>query len=424
MNAVIFPYLERDIGITAGDLGLLTSAFFLFFAGCQPVLGVMLDRYGPRRVQVVLLAVAAAGLGAVRPQPLARRADRGARADRARLRRRPDGRHQGDHAAGIRRERWGLITGFHMMAGGAGLDGGDPARRMVAVGAMSWQGLFFWLAGFCLATSAILFVVVPERAAQRPRQRHAGRAVPHHRRRADRRLLTGASSRCSPIQQLAFIGCITLWIGPWLRDVGGIADKAARADIQLYTAAVMTAGLCHERRRSPTASAAIGVSELRLGRHHEHRCSPLVCGWLAFLPSFHPGRCRGSLFGFLGACPIQYMPLMVRVVSRPLCRPGQHQQQPRGLRRDLRRPVGDREDRRPVAAHGDRLCARRLHLGVRRAVHPAACGSGVAGCCRGRGRWRGRIWSRQIERRHEVAHFLARRDVAQGRATVLAACRA
>src|SRR5215204_3907966 len=61
VNAVIFPYLERDIGITAADLGLLTSAFFLFFAGCQPVLGVMLDRYGPRRVQTVLLTLAALG---------------------------------------------------------------------------------------------------------------------------------------------------------------------------------------------------------------------------------------------------------------------------------------------------------------------------------------------------------------------------
>jgi len=40
VNAVIFPYLERDVGITAGDLGLLTSSFFLFFAGCMPVLGV------------------------------------------------------------------------------------------------------------------------------------------------------------------------------------------------------------------------------------------------------------------------------------------------------------------------------------------------------------------------------------------------
>src|SRR5262245_62426330 len=61
VNAVIFPYLERDIGITAGDLGLLTSAFFLFFAGCQPVLGVLLDCYGPRRVQALLLVISAAG---------------------------------------------------------------------------------------------------------------------------------------------------------------------------------------------------------------------------------------------------------------------------------------------------------------------------------------------------------------------------
>ena len=61
VNAVIFPYLERDVGLTAGDLGLLTSAFFLFFAGCQPILGVMLDRYGPRRVQTVLMVTAAIG---------------------------------------------------------------------------------------------------------------------------------------------------------------------------------------------------------------------------------------------------------------------------------------------------------------------------------------------------------------------------
>src|ERR1043165_5498546 len=63
VNAVIFPYLERDIGITAADLGLLTSAFFLFFALIQPFQGVALDRYGPRRLQAVLLAVA--GLGSL-----------------------------------------------------------------------------------------------------------------------------------------------------------------------------------------------------------------------------------------------------------------------------------------------------------------------------------------------------------------------
>src|SRR4026207_1396494 len=61
VNAVIFPYLERDIGITAGAAGRLPPPSSLSSPGPQPVLGVMLDRYGPRRVQVVLLAMAAAG---------------------------------------------------------------------------------------------------------------------------------------------------------------------------------------------------------------------------------------------------------------------------------------------------------------------------------------------------------------------------
>ncbi|HTE81545.1 MAG TPA: hypothetical protein VK634_12720, partial [Reyranella sp.] len=36
----------------------------------------------------------------------------------------------------------------------------------------------------------------------------------------------------------------------------------------------------------------------------------LVCGWLAFLPPSQP-LIPWMLFGFLGACPIQYMPVMV-----------------------------------------------------------------------------------------------------------------
>ena len=98
VNAVIFPYLERDIGITAADLGLLTSAFFLFFAAVQPLLGVALDRYGPRKVQAVLLVLAALGSALFGLCTSLARADRGARADRHRLRRRPDGGDQGLHA--------------------------------------------------------------------------------------------------------------------------------------------------------------------------------------------------------------------------------------------------------------------------------------------------------------------------------------
>ncbi len=61
VNAVISPDLVRDLSLNPSSLGLLTSAYFLAFAAMQLPVGILLDRYGPRRVEPVLLAVAAAG---------------------------------------------------------------------------------------------------------------------------------------------------------------------------------------------------------------------------------------------------------------------------------------------------------------------------------------------------------------------------
>ncbi|MBL6613327.1 MAG: MFS transporter [Reyranella sp.] len=306
VNAVIFPYLERDIGITAADLGLLTSAFFLFFAGCQPVLGVMLDRYGPRRVQAVLLALAAVGsalfgLSLSLGELVLARALIGLG-------------FAGGLMAAIKAitlwyppERWGLVTGFHMMTGGLGSMAATlPVEWSLSM--VSWQGLFFWLAGFCLATAVILFVIVPERAAAAA----APKDTLRKQFRITGKVLTdGFYWRIQPllaIQQLAFIGCISLWIGPWLRDVGGIASKQDRADIQLWTTAIMTLGFAMSgvvsnafRRVGISAFLSVGITSLLFA---------LVCGWLAFVPGFHPAL-AWVLFGFLGALPIQYMPLMV-----------------------------------------------------------------------------------------------------------------
>ncbi len=47
--------------MSPSDLGLLTSAYFLVFAAFQIPLGVLLDRFGPRRVLATLLVFAAAG---------------------------------------------------------------------------------------------------------------------------------------------------------------------------------------------------------------------------------------------------------------------------------------------------------------------------------------------------------------------------
>lgn len=304
VNAVIFPYLERDIGITAAELGLLTSAFFLFFALIQPLQGVALDRYGPRRVQAVLLVVAALGSALFGfctslSELVVARVLIGIG-------------FAGGLMAAIKvftlwypPQHWGLVTGFHMMAGGAGSMAATlPVQWSLSL--MSWQGLFFWLAGICLATAALIFTVVPERPAA-----GSSGSLREQFRVTGIVLTDGFYWRIQPllaVQQLAFIGCISLWIGPWLRDAGGIADAGQRADIQLYATAAtavgfgasgLISGMC--RRIGISDFTCAGITSLLFA---------LVCGWLAFLPPSDP-LIPWMLFGFLGACPIQYMPVMV-----------------------------------------------------------------------------------------------------------------
>ncbi|WP_137928638.1 MFS transporter [Cupriavidus sp. 2SB] len=61
VNLGFAPFLTRDLGLTAGDLGLLTSFYFLGFACAQLPAGILLDRFGPRRTEAALLLLAVAG---------------------------------------------------------------------------------------------------------------------------------------------------------------------------------------------------------------------------------------------------------------------------------------------------------------------------------------------------------------------------
>jgi predicted MFS family arabinose efflux permease len=62
VNAVISPDLTRELSLSPGALGLLTAVYFVAFAGMQLPAGMLLDRYGPRRVEPALLLIAAAGV--------------------------------------------------------------------------------------------------------------------------------------------------------------------------------------------------------------------------------------------------------------------------------------------------------------------------------------------------------------------------
>jgi len=61
INAVAGPVLASEFGLGPQELGLLTGVYFLTFAAAQLPIGIALDRYGPSRVNLVLLSLIALG---------------------------------------------------------------------------------------------------------------------------------------------------------------------------------------------------------------------------------------------------------------------------------------------------------------------------------------------------------------------------
>jgi predicted MFS family arabinose efflux permease len=72
VNSVIAPDLIAELNLDEAGLGLITSAYLYAFTLFQLPLGLLLDRYGPRRTHAVLLTIAAFGslLFAMAPDPL------------------------------------------------------------------------------------------------------------------------------------------------------------------------------------------------------------------------------------------------------------------------------------------------------------------------------------------------------------------
>ncbi len=311
VNAVVGPHIADELGLSAGDLGLLTSAYFIMFAAVQLPLGLALDRYGPRRTQACLLLAAAAGavvfgLGGGMTQLVAGRVLIGLGV-----------------AAGLmgalkaislwfRAEHWPVMNGALMAAGGLGsLVATAPAQA--ALGVMSWHGLFFVLSGTTLVVAAVMWLVVPERPGTQ-----AGGSFGEQVSAVGRIMRDGFFWRLVPIfaaQQGTFIGVQTLWIGPWLRDVAG-QDAATRSVTMFWAAVAMTLGFL--------SSGFVAAAMARRGVSHFATATvalslfavvSAVLAWvdLATLPFvFAAPVLWWVLFGFLGTYMIVYFPALTQ----------------------------------------------------------------------------------------------------------------
>jgi len=236
VNAVISPELVRDVALDPASLGLLTSAYFLAFSAAQIPVGMLLDRYGPRRVESVLLAIAAGGaLLFATAESLAALAIARAviglgvcaclMAPLKAL------------AAWHPPERLGSLAGWIMVAGGLGaLAATTPLELALRV--TSWRHIFVALAVVTLAVALFIAWRVPDIA----RPVHAvGFAVQWAGvRRVFRHPRFWWIAPLGAFCMGSFFAIQGLWAVPWLMEVEGYTRAAAARNLQWMSVATLT----------------------------------------------------------------------------------------------------------------------------------------------------------------------------------------
>lgn len=237
VNAVLAPNLAADLGVDPSDLGLLTAAYFFTFAACQLPLGVLLDRFGPRKIEAFLLLFAATGAWIFSSaQSLG-----GLLAGRALIGLGVSACLMAAFKAFViwfPREQLPLINGFQMAAGGLGaLTATAPVEAALAI--TDWRGVFWILALLTLGVAIAVYKIVPEKGAygvSAGLKEQAGGI-----RQVFSSLFFWRLAPWTTLSQATLLSIQGLWAGPWLRDVAGF-DRQQVAGCLLLVAAAMVAG--------------------------------------------------------------------------------------------------------------------------------------------------------------------------------------
>lgn len=258
INAVIFRDLQSDLGLAAGALGLLTSAYFFAFSLVQIPLGLALDRFGPRRVDAVLLLVAAAGalafsFGQTTEQLVIARMFIGLGVSAALM------ASMKAFVLWVPMDRLASTNGWLLAFGGLGAMAAT-APVEAALGLTDWRGIFQGLAAVTLAVAAFVWLVVPEKTEARK-----GESLGELLRGLGQVLASRAFWRVAGVALTTLgpsVAIQGLWVAPWMRDVLGIDRQAAAGYLLAYTAAMAVGyllfGLAADR------FARFGLPPLRL----------------------------------------------------------------------------------------------------------------------------------------------------------------
>ena len=267
VNAVIAPDLARDIGVDPASLGLLTSAYFLAFAAFQLPLGVLLDRFGARRVEATLLMFAAAGAFVFsRAETLS-----GLMLGRALIGLGVSACLMAAFKAftlWFPADRLPLANGIQMISGGVGaLAATTPVELSLRF--TDWRGVFLILAALTVATAICVFLVVPEKVGT-----HSGETLREQLAGVGRVFTSKTFWNIAPwavAAQAAYLSIAGLWSGPWLRDIAGY-DRMAVANTLMGVSLAMIAGYF-----------TFGAVAERLARRNVKPMSVAATGMLIFI---------------------------------------------------------------------------------------------------------------------------------------------
>jgi predicted MFS family arabinose efflux permease len=237
VTATLAPVFSSELGLGAGDLGLLAGAFFIGFASLQLPLGRALDRFGPRRTLLALLALAVLGCGAFAMAQslttlIAARMLIGAGVAACLMAPLTLFRQLLSPAAQLRAHSWLLMSGSLGMVAST-----LPVQWLLPT--LGWRGLFWVLAGLLAVGMLLLRAAVPaDRATVLQPEGDGGYAA------ILRHPLFVAMAPLAFWLYGGMIAVQALWAGPWLTQVGEQTASAAAQGLFLINLCMLGAFAC------------------------------------------------------------------------------------------------------------------------------------------------------------------------------------
>jgi predicted MFS family arabinose efflux permease len=264
---VIAHDLARELDLSATELGLLSSAFFLAFAAVQIPVGIAIDRYGGKRTLIgsALLCIVGTLLFAAAPSGallIAARALMGLGCSSFFM------APLAIYARRFPPERFAFLTSVHLGIGSIGtLVATAPLASAAA--SVGWRAAFAAVAALTALAAAAVMVAVPSAEAPQGareswREAFAGVA------RAMRVPSFWPVFLAHATAYASFATIIGLWAGPWLTDVHGVGLEA-RGRLLLIGATAQIFGLFawgfadryfRSYRRAVLIAASLGVALL------------------------------------------------------------------------------------------------------------------------------------------------------------------